>query len=136
MQVEVAVLADYANMAENSKLNVMGMFDRITAPSFPATHAYMVLALRLRIEWEDRSTTHHIQIALEDADGRVLGGGDGKLVVGPIPPGERSIVSQILPFANLEFPRAGEYHFRVSWDGQPKATIPLTLQLTAPGPIG
>ncbi|HMU61573.1 MAG TPA: hypothetical protein PKA66_07315 [Gemmatimonadales bacterium] len=136
MQVEVAVVADYANMAENGKLNVMGMFDRITAPRFPVRHAFMVLALRIRVEWEDRDKTHRIQITLEDADGKALGGGEGQVVVGPIPPGERSVLSQILPFANIEFPRAGEYRFRISWDGQPKAEVPLTLRLTTPGPIG
>ena len=134
MKVEVAVVADYANTAEGGKLNVMGMFDHISAASFPSTHASMVLALRLRLDFEDREKDHAIKVQLVDEDGRLMGGGDWALKVGAIPPGERQIVSQLLSFVNTEFQRPGEYAFVLSWDGEEKARIPLTLSLRPPQP--
>ena len=132
MRVEVAVLADYANIAEGGKLNVMGMFDHIRAPSFPCVHPSMVLALRLRVEFEDRARDHAIEVRLVDEDGQLLGGGDGKISVGPIPPGEGQIVNQILPFVHAVFPKAGGYSFLVRWDGEEKARVPLSLTQVAP----
>lgn len=128
MKVEVAVLADYANVAEGGKLNVMGIFDRISAPAFPAQHAFMVLAFRLRMEFEDRDSTNRTEIVLVDEDGKALGGGTGEVRVGSIPPGQRSTVTQIIQFPGLRFEHPGEYRFRLMWNGVESCTIPLTLQ--------
>jgi uncharacterized protein DUF6941 len=38
MDVQVAVLADYANVAAGDKLNVMGIFDTVFAPTLPTVH--------------------------------------------------------------------------------------------------
>jgi hypothetical protein len=127
MKVDVAVVADYANLAEGGKLNVMGMFDRILASSFPTRHAFMVLALRLRVEFDDRDKTHKIEIGLYDEDGHKWGGGTGEVMVGLVPAGGRGVISQILPFPGIMFPKAGEYHFLLLWDGDEKAKVPLTL---------
>lgn len=70
MNVQVAVLADSANVAAGDKLNVMGVFDTIQTPAFPAAHPFMVLALRLRLDYEDGGKTHDLLISLRDEDGR------------------------------------------------------------------
>ena len=127
MIVDVAVVADYANLADGGKLNVMGMFDRILAPSFPTHHAFMVLAFRLRVDFEDRDKVHKVEIGLYDEDGHKWGGGTGDVTVGSVPPGGRAVLSQILPFPGIIFPKSGEYHFQLLWDGVEKARIPLTL---------
>lgn len=126
MQVDVAVLADCANIAEGGKLNVMGMFDRIWATEFPATHAFMVLAVRMRLEYGDEGN-HRFEIDLHDEDGAKFGGVVAELTVGKIMPGQREVVSQILSFPGLRFPRPGEYGFTIRWDGTEKATVPLSL---------
>lgn len=127
MNVELAVVADYANIAEGGKLNVMGIFDQIYAPAFPSAHAYMVLAFRIRVEFDDQNAEHKVEIELLDEDGHRLGGGGGKLAVGAIKPGERQSLSQILPFPGIVFPHAGEYSFTIRWDGNNVAKIPISL---------
>jgi len=127
MRVEVAVVADYANQAEGQKLNVMGVFDRIHAPSFPTVHAFMVLAFRLRLEFGDRDQTHKLEIGLFDEDGQQLGGGGGEIGVGAISAGDRLVISQILPFPGIVFPHAGEYSFVLKWNGAEVATVPISL---------
>lgn len=135
MNVDVAVVADFASMSEHGKLNVMGMFDRIWAPAFPTVHAYMVLALRLRLEFEDRDRTHSIDITLDDEDGRQWGGGSGKIQVGSIPAGHREVLSQIIQFPGIVFPHPGEYSFTLKWNGDVKAKVPLTLALQPQPPV-
>ncbi len=58
MKVQLAVLADQANVAPPGKLNIMGIFDTIGAEKFPTTLAFMVLAIRLKLEYEDREKTY------------------------------------------------------------------------------
>jgi hypothetical protein len=70
MDVQVAVLADYANIAAGDKLNVMGIFNTIFASAFPTVHPFMVLALRLRLGYEDGGKTHDLVVSLRDEDGR------------------------------------------------------------------
>lgn len=127
MQVEVAVVADYANVAEGNKLNVMGIFDRIFAMAFPARHAYMVLAFRLRLEFEDRDRTHRLDVILEDEDGHKLGGGSADIQVGHIPPGHRDALTQVLPFADLLFPHQGDFAFSIVWNGEERARVPFSV---------
>ena len=127
MIVEVAVVADYANMADGEKLNVMGMFDRIWATAFPAAHPSMVLAFRLRFDFDDRNKAHTMEIGLFDEDGHQFGGGSGAIEVGSIPAGQRQVISQILPFVGITFPHPGDYHFVLRWNGEEKARVPLTV---------
>jgi hypothetical protein len=129
MVVDVAVVADYANLAEGGKLNVMGMFDQIWAKEFPAAHAYMVLAYRLRVGYEDGGKQYRIEIKLVDEDGRQWGGTSGIISVSEIAAGERQVLSQILSFPGLLFPRAGEYAFVLSIDGDELHRVPFTLRL-------
>ena len=127
MIVELAVAADYANMAEHGKLNVSGIFDRIFADQFPMSHPFMVLAFRLRFDSEDANQSHTTELNLVAQDGTRLGGGIGEVHVGAVAEGQREIFSQVVPFAGLSFPEAGEYRFVLRWDGVEKASIPLSL---------
>ena len=47
MELTLALLADYANISREGKLNIMGIFEQIFALSFPAVHAQLQLVLRL-----------------------------------------------------------------------------------------
>ena len=47
MNVRLAVLADYANVTGDGKLNILGIFDRINLLQIPAVHPQMHLVLRI-----------------------------------------------------------------------------------------
>ena len=87
MDVQVAVLADYANVAAGEKLNVMGIFDTIASTTFPFVHPFMVLALRIRLDYEDGEASHDLAIALRDEDGRDYFRASAKANVTKIEPG-------------------------------------------------
>lgn len=46
MEVSLALLADYANVTREGKLNLLGLFDRIDARAVPWVHPQMQLVLQ------------------------------------------------------------------------------------------
>lgn len=54
MIVPFAVLADYANVIADGKLNILGIFDTIYGASLPVEVPNMRLAMQLQTEPRDR----------------------------------------------------------------------------------
>jgi hypothetical protein len=46
MEVDLALLADAATIDASGKLNILGIFDRLTTSSFPTRHPRLSLVLR------------------------------------------------------------------------------------------
>lgn len=72
MKVTLAVLADYANITREGKLNILGMFDVIHAQNFPMTHPQMQLVMRFEADIAEAGKTKKLEIKLMDADGKTL----------------------------------------------------------------
>lgn len=131
MNVQLAVLADAANIAPVGKLNVLGIFDTITASHFPIVHPAMVLAIRLRVDYDDGDRQHPLVVELRDEDGKVYLKGEASVALPKIPPGEFAHINQILNFAQPTFRAPGQYHFRILWDGEEKTRVDLKLVAAA-----
>ena len=135
MDVTLAVLADYANISQDGKLNIMGVFDVIYAEVFPTVHPEMKLVVQYEAGAVDVQATHSIEIQLMDADGRkpmVVG---GQLAVGDIQPGFPLKANSILNIRNATFERPGDFVFNILVDGEVKHQVPLkVLQLQKAGP--
>ena len=58
MQVKLALLADYANVTAEGKLNILGIFDRINVVGVPAVHPQMHFILRLEAHPAEWDRTH------------------------------------------------------------------------------
>lgn len=114
MQVSFAALANAANVAQDGNLNVLGVFDSIGARFFPTRHSSMVLAFRLRFEYDDQHHSHSIKISLLDADHRQLWNAAAEVKVGDIQPGAFAHTSHIISFRDTVFPKPGRYKFRFS----------------------
>ncbi len=120
MELTLALLADYANISQEGKLNVLGVFDAIFAPEFPALHTELHLVLRFEAGPAERGQTKSIEIKLIDQDGNTLGILSGKL---PLPEESPTLVmglNQILRFQHLVFERPGDYRFHVLVNGETK----------------
>lgn len=136
MQVKLALLADYANITGEGKLNILGIFDRITVQQVPIVHPQMHLILRLESHSAERSRTHNIEIRLHDPDGQTVFEVKGDMI-----PQGASVLStstnQILTLNNLQLEKAGGYNFVVFVDNDLKAEIPLAVELApAQPPMG
>ncbi len=56
MRVALGVLADYANVSADGKLNIMGVFQIVNVIQFPHVHAQMDLVLTLEADPSEAGT--------------------------------------------------------------------------------
>ncbi len=134
MEIDLALLADAATIDTSGKLNILGIFDHLSAGMFPARHPRMVLILRFSAGMQE-SGMHTVEISLKDADGHQLMHIDGEMQLGPGSAADAGAVSvpHILDLEGVVLPRAGRYGFDVRVDGEHQVSVPLTV--TGPAPV-
>jgi hypothetical protein len=132
MNVQIAVLCDAAT-DYGGKLNLLGTFDTIVAPSLPAVHPQCSVALRLvfnRIE----EGPHKVRMNLVNEDGRaVMPAIELPLEVSFPPEGNFLSRNLVVNIQHLKFDTAGHYAIDLALDGRHETSIPLHVRLMASG---
>lgn len=129
MQVKLALLADYANITQEGKLNILGTFERMQVATLPAAHPLMHFILRLEARPAECGRAHRVEIRLHDPDGDTVFDIGGDITPQPGRPGEPVTTNQIIAITNLQFNKAGGYNFVVILDNDLKAEVPLAVDL-------
>ena len=132
MEITLAVLADAANVAPTEKLNLLGVFDTINASKFPTIHPFMVLAIRIRLDYEDGNKSHKLSVLLRDEAGNEYFRGGVTIDVGKIPRGAYQHINQILNFAGTGFSKPGKFFFQIDWNKREKTSVLLNVIKTPP----
>lgn len=133
MQVKLALLADYANVTAEGKLNILGIFDRIRVQEVPAVHPQMHLILRIEAHQAERDRAHSVEIRLHDPDGETVFDVRGDIVPHG-PHGQAIATNQILTLNNLQLNKTGGYTFIVLVNNDLKSEVPLDVELGTPEP--
>jgi hypothetical protein len=128
----MAFLADEANVSQEGKLNVMGIFDRIAAPSFPTLHPRMVFAFRVQAEYIDAGRAFDVRVRLMDEDGGVIFEANGEIVPPPLHPGNFSTANQVFTLVGVQFPQPGMYKFVVNVGDLSPHETPLAVVHATP----
>jgi hypothetical protein len=123
----MALLADEANVSQEGKLNVLGVFDRIAANAFPTVHPKMVFVFRVQAEYADAGQQYAVRVRLMDEDGAALFEASGDIVAPQVAPGEYVTANQVFTLVGTQFPRPGSYKFVVHLGELPPHETPLTL---------
>lgn len=128
MEVDLALLADAATIDGSGKLNILGVFDRVSATQFPVRHPRLVLILRFAAGLQEVGK-HQVEIVMRDPDGAEVMRLDGEMKLSPGPGSmtEGVRVPHLLHMDGLVFKRGGRYGFDVRVDGQHHVTIPLMV---------
>ena len=134
MRIPLAVLADEANVSQEGKLNLMGIFDRIAAAEFPVVHPKMVFAFRVEAEYGDAGRTFPVHVAMEAEDGSELFHAEGEIMAPGVPHGEFSTANQIFALVGVQFPAPGVYRFTVRVGDSARAEAPFLVQHSARDP--
>lgn len=117
MIVTFAHLCDYAIVAQDGKLSVLGLFDRINAPVIPWPHPSLYFAFQLRSEPTERDREYTIRIECVDSDGRKLL--EGKVLLRTSAEGaawQYQHHNQLLALHGFRFEREGTFEFIIHID--------------------
>ena len=131
MHIPMALLADEANVSQEGKLNVLGVFDRLAASSFPTIHPKMVFVFRVQSEYADAGRSFVVRLRLMDEDGKVLFEAGGELVPPAVAPGDFASANKLFTLVGIGFPRPGSYKFVLNVGDLPTHETPLNV-LEAP----
>jgi hypothetical protein len=126
MDVTVAVLADYANVSQDGKLNIMGIFQEINPPTLPFALPQMYLVLSLSAGPAEFGSVRNIRIPLLQSDGQEVFSLQAQMQVPRAKrEGSRVYMNEAIGLAGIRFPQAGDYAFHILIGDDEKATVPL-----------
>ena len=127
MQISFALFADAANLSQEGKLNVLGVFGALQVASLPAVHPRAHLVVGLRGGHEDVGA-HQVALRWSNPAGKELWSTAGNLDIAA-PPGE--VTELDLPLiASIDLPidQAGTYTMRVAVDDSVAADVRLVVR--------
>jgi len=114
---------------------VLGLFQHVWVPQFPAVHPRTHLVLRVRGRRTEIGS-HTMRIRFIDDAGEELLAGDGTVQFGEPPAGVTDVEAGAVLVFDIPLPHAGGYAFEVSLDGGAVSRVPLSaslLQAESPG---
>lgn len=129
VEVTLAVLCDYANITNDGKVNILGIFSEINPVMipFPLPQAYLVASFSASPA--EQGQERQVRLQLMSADGGAPLVSIANNVTVPPPPrvGARASINMMVGMAGLTFPTAGDYAFSVLVDNDEKASIPIRV---------
>ena len=129
MQLLTILAADYANIAEGGKLNVMGIFTIIYAPAFPVVHPSMFLVVKLSPDFPEYGQQRQLTISLVDEDGKLKVAEIAGEIQVPMPiGGHKPEINLTIDLKGLVFPKPGRYQFTVLVDKDFKGSLAIDVQ--------
>lgn len=137
MHVSFALFADAANISQEGKLNILGVFDALQVATVPAVHPRATLVVRLKAHAEDAGL-HTLAFAWVGPGETELWSSSGELEVGPPPPGAVELDVPVIAAIDLPVREPGRHLMRVALDGEMHAELALHVRAGNPTlpPIG
>ena len=134
MEVTLAVLADYANVSQDGKLNIMGIFQEVNPPVLPFALPQMYLIVSFEAGPAEFDSLKDIRLALLDSDGSEMLALEGQIQVPrPTRPGSRSYINQVTGLNGIVFEQPGDYSFAILVGGETKETAALHVNKPVEG---
>lgn len=134
MQIDFAVLADYALIDQQGKLSVIGIFQHVWVAQFPAAHPRTHLVLRVKGRRTEIGE-HPMRIRFVDDRGQELMGGDGTVQFGEPAAGVTDVEAGAVLVFDVPLPRPGAYAFEITLGGS-VVRVPLSAGLVPPPATG
>jgi hypothetical protein len=143
MHVQFALFADAANVSQEGKLNILGVFDALHVGQLPSLHPRATFVVRLKAIPEDEGP-HGVGLEWVNPVGEMLWSSRGELTVGSPPVGSDGIDVPLLAVVDLPMDVPGVYTMIVAIDDVEAARTSLhvnqvmetTLPLAPAAPAG
>ena len=126
MRIDLALVCDYALIDQFGKLSMLGVFENLWIPQFPAVHPRVHLVVRLKGKRTEIGD-HTIRIRFVSDEGKEIINGDGVVTFNEPPAGITEIESGTVLVFDLPLEKVGKYQFEVLVDQDLNATVPITV---------
>ncbi|HVZ78499.1 MAG TPA: hypothetical protein VG818_11005 [Gemmatimonadaceae bacterium] len=137
MFVSFALFADAANLSQEGKLNILGVFDALQVGALPAVHPRAHLVVHLKGTSMDVGS-HNVTLRWTNPEGSELWSSTGEVNVGPPPAGVTEMDLPLIAQIDLPIDSVGGYAMNITLDGEPTAAVPLQVRVGTPivAPMG
>jgi Family of unknown function (DUF6941) len=136
MQFVVGHLADAANISVEGKLNLLGIFQRVSSAEFPC-HLSCALVILFEADAFDRGTHCPVRIEFIDEDGQEMFRMEGMQVSVPDQPAAiLQTCNLIVNLRPLTLSKAGPHCFKVIARDRLVGEIRLQIDTAQPQPAG
>jgi hypothetical protein len=127
MHLSFALFADGANLSQEGKLNILGVFDAMQVATFPSVHPRAHLVVRLKGSRADIGP-HRVAFSWKNPEGTELWNSNGQLDIGAPPPAVTEIDLPLIAPIDLPLDRAGTYTMSILIDGEKQGELRLHVR--------
>jgi hypothetical protein len=131
MQVSFALFADAANLSQEGKLNILGVFDAVHVGQFPALHPRATLVVRLKATVADVGA-HQLTMRWLNPRRTELWSSSAELAIQSPPNQSGEMDMPIIVQIDLPLDIVGEYAMLIELDGQARGEAHLQVKGGAP----
>lgn len=132
MRLSFALFADAANLSQEGKLNILGVFDAVQVGSLPTLHPRAHLVVRLKGSPADAGN-HVITLRWLDPSGQELWASNGELSIGAAPPGVNEMDFPLIAAIDLPLAAAGAHVMQIALDGTLHGDVKLHVRAEVVG---
>ncbi len=131
MHVSFALFADAANISQEGKLNVLGVFDAVQVGQTPAVHPRAHLVVRLKATPRDVGS-HSVTLRWLNPHEEELWSSTGEIDVGMPPATVTEMDMPIIASIDLPLDQVGNFTMEVAIDNETCATVGLQVRSGTP----
>jgi len=131
VHISFAVFADAANLSQEGKLNVLGIFDALHVASLPAVHPRAHLVVRVKGTPADVGA-HALSFHWLSPRDVELWTSSGELQVEVGATATLEMDLPIIAVVDLPLDAPGQYTMRLQLDGEPVSRVPIFVSGPAP----
>ena len=124
MHISFAVFADAANLSQEGKLNILGVFDAVQVAGLPTIHPRTHFVVRLKADGDDTGP-HKLTFRWLSPYEEELWSSSGEMSVTQAANPVLELDLPIIAVVDLPLNVAGQYTMQVTLDGQPTAAARL-----------
>ncbi len=133
MRIAFALFADAANLSQEGKLNVLGVFDAVQVGQVPAIHPRAHLVARI-VGSRGDAGAHVMTLTWRNPSGETLWSSNGELRIDPPPQGIEAMDLPFIAALDLPLDQAGIYALTIDIGGAQMASVPLQVRSAGPPP--
>jgi hypothetical protein len=134
MHISFAVFADAANLSQEGKLNILGVFDAVQVAGLPTIHPRTHFVVRLKADGDDTGP-HKLTFRWLSPYEEELWSSTGEMSVAQAANPVFEMDLPIIAVVDLPLNVAGQYTMQVALDGKPTASARLFVSGPAQQPM-